>query len=156
MKTVLKFMLAVVLLQSIRKLFARPATDLQSILPDLTDFVRKRVHIPLGMRQGNPVHHAMVSEDPALQNTGKGEAKLSFRGHEYRAKLIETENSDGDFYHVDLTDLTSRQVLRSPDILAFGDVWLGLLQGNPAGVAKIPLSDSIKASSDPWLLKKEY
>jgi hypothetical protein len=120
----------------------------------IVDRVRNCSILPYTMNSNRQkVYHALTSHCPEVKVVGKGTAKIRVDGHAFQVNLVETINSDGDFYDVQITDVVTREVSSVPNILAFGDVLLGVLSGRTQGLPESYVSDRIVPELDQNLVQ---
>ena len=142
MKTVIS---SILLLFSMNQAIAAsfgPGDSVRSHLPNLIDRVRSCSVLPFSYRDGVKVFHALTSHCPEVKVMGPGLAKVKVAAHQYQVSLVEAEDSDGDFYHVQITDLASRDSIQLQNIAAYGDVLLGVLSGDTRGIVQVPVDNS--------------
>jgi len=113
----------------------------QKYLPNIQDRVRQCTILPFVYDSNNVrKEQALRSHCPEVKvvHTSKGhaEAKIHVYGQQFVARLIETEYTDGDFFDVEIINLQSKEALRVYNVLAFGDVLLGVLGGETNGVTE--------------------
>jgi hypothetical protein len=82
--------------------------------------------------------HAFQSHCPEVKllpvSGAHAMAKIRVAGHQFIARLIETDFSDGDFYDVEIRNLNTQETYRFDNVLAYGDVLRGVLGGETKGV----------------------
>jgi len=61
-------------------------------------------------------------------------ARIKLGGHVYMASLITTAFSDGDVFDVQITDVATQDSFQLHNVLAFGDILLGVLGGSTNGI----------------------
>lgn len=118
---------------------AASANSVERLLPNIRDRVRQCTIIPFTYNENKTrVEHALKSHCPEVKVLPTANyqvtAKIKVAGHRFIATLIETEFTDGDFFDVEIRDLESNDVYRIYNALAYGDVLLGVLDGNTRGV----------------------
>ena len=133
-----------------------PGDSVRSHLPNLIDRVRSCSVLPYSLRDGVKVFHALTSHCPEVKVMGPGLAKVKVAAHSYQVALVESEDSDGDFYHVQITDLASRDAIQMNNVAAYGDVLLGVLGGDTRGIVQMPIESSQIAILDINLLHSTY
>lgn len=113
-------------------------------LPNIQDRVRQCVTLPYvyqadGIRRDQTLisHCPEVKVLPVVNHVKS--AKIRVAGHQFVATLVETEFTDGDFYDVEIRDLQSNDAYRLYNVAAYGDVLLGVLNGNTKGVVDLQL-----------------
>jgi hypothetical protein len=118
---------------------ASPQNSVEKLLPNIRDRVRHCTVMPYHMDLNHVrVEHSLQSHCPEVKVlpviNHQVSAKIRVAGHQFIATLVETEYTDGDFFDVEIRDLTSNDSYRIYNALAFGDVLLGVLDGNTKGV----------------------
>ena len=118
---------------------ASSQNSVEKLLPNIRDRVRNCTVLPYHMDLNQVrVEHSLVSHCPEVKVLPvikhQMKAKIKVAGHQFIATLIETEYTDGDFFDVEILDLTSSDSFRIYNALAFGDVLLGVLEGSTQGV----------------------
>lgn len=116
----------------------------EKLLPNIRDRVRNCTILPYQFDDNKMrVEHALRSHCPEVKvlTDRKGAAKIKVAGHQFIATLIETEFTDGDFFDVEIKDLASGEAFRSYNVLAFGDILLGVLEGNTRGISTSLVSE---------------
>jgi len=110
-------------------------------LPNIRDRVRQCTILPF-VYDANHVRkeHSLRSHCPEVKliSSAQGEAiaKIHVYGQQFVARLIETEYTDGDFFDVEIINVGTRETYRIDNVLAFGDVLLGVLGGELHGVTE--------------------
>jgi hypothetical protein len=109
--------------------------------------VRACVTLPYVKEQGRRVYQKLVSHCPELkvvkptsdqpQKRDHHFAKLILDGRVYQIWMTPAARSDGDLYDLAIRDSASGQVERFRDVLAFGDIWLGVLEGQIEGLKTV-------------------
>jgi hypothetical protein len=104
--------------------------------------------------EGVKTYHAILSHCDAVKVTAPGVAEIKVEGHFVRAALVESENSDGDLYHVNFLDVTTGETKTLKNVAAYGDVLLGVLGGNASQVTDqfLPEGDILIKNGDANLL----
>lgn len=120
------------------------AHSVQKLLPNIQDRVRQCSVLPYVINANQvSVSHHLRSHCPEVKvlprDAQVNRAKIKVAGHQFIATLIETEFTDGDFYDVQIQDLRTGDQLRFFNVPAFGDVLLGVLEGNTTGVESLQL-----------------
>jgi hypothetical protein len=112
-------------------LTALQSNAVKILLPNIVNRITNCVVKPFSIDgRGVKTLHALTSHCPEIKVTGPGEAKIKVDAHIFTAKLVESKNSDGDFYDVTLTDVRSNDQHTISNVLAFGDVLLAVLAGD--------------------------
>lgn len=117
--------------------FASEENAVERLLPNIKDRVRNCTILPYLFDENQMrVEYALRSHCPEVKvlEDQKNAAKIKVAGHRFIATLIETELSDGDIFDVEIRDMDSGEIFRFYNVLAFGDVLLGVLEGNTGGV----------------------
>ena len=119
-------------------------SSVEKFLPNIRDRVRNCTVLPYHYNKNNVrVEQALLSHCPevklvpAIDGGAAGvkfSAKIRVAAHQYTARLIETAYSDGDFYDVEIRDVVSNEVYRIYNVLSYGDVLLGVLEGQTNGL----------------------
>jgi hypothetical protein len=120
--------------------------SVEKYLSNIQDRVRQCSVMPFAVdRNQNRVEHALRSHCPEVKlvhlQDAKPAAKINVAGQRFIARLIETEFSDGDFYDVEIINLYTQENYRIYNVLAFGDVLLGVLGGETKGVTSTLLRE---------------
>jgi hypothetical protein len=120
---------------------SRSEHTVEKYLPNIRDRVRQCTILPF-VYDSNRVrkHQSLRSHCPEVKllstAEGGGVAKIHVYGQQFVARLIETEYTDGDFYDVEIINTSTRESYRIDNVLAFGDVLLGVLGGETKGVTE--------------------
>ena len=112
-----------------------PANNVETHMANIVDRVRQCSVLPYTLRNGVKVYHHLVSHCPEVKVLEKGRAKIKVGGHTFTAQLIDTRDTDGDIYNVEIRDYISNDAYTLEGVFAYGDVMLGILNGN---IKKIP------------------
>lgn len=129
---------------------------LQTRMNAVVEQVRACSIIPVTLREEVPVFHALTSQCPEVKVVAPGVAKIKVEGRTYLVSLVESEISDGDLYHVQIKDMSSGEQVRYLNVLAFGDVLLGVLNGNTEGLTQTRIDPSLARALDVNLLKMKF
>ncbi len=118
----------------------------EKYLSNIQDRVRQCSVLPYAFdRNQNRVEQALRSHCPEvrlIQGQGKiPAAKINVAGQRFVAQLVETEFTDGDLYDVEIVNLNTKENYRIYNVLAFGDVLLGILGGQTNGVTSTLVSE---------------
>jgi len=124
-------------------------SSVEKLLPNIKDRVRSCAILPFAMNNNNVrVEHALKSHCPEVKlvppadgSTKFNTAKIRVAGHQFTAQLIETVYSDGDLFDVEIRDIVTNETYRSYNVLAFGDVLLGVLEGKTTGIVNSLISE---------------
>ena len=114
--------------------FMNPNNSVEAHLANITDRVRNCSVQPYTIRNGVKVFHPLMSHCPEVKVLEKGKAKIKVGGSIYNVYLTDSPNSDGDFYDVVIRDYISNDTYTLKNVLAFGDVLIGILSGNKARI----------------------
>ena len=119
---------------------ASTGNTVEKLLPNIRDRVRQCAVLPYSFTKNNVrKDKALVSHCPEVKVLPKVDhkikAKIRVAGHQFIATLIETQYTDGDFFDVEIVDLASSESYRIYNTLAYGDILLGVLEGNTHGVS---------------------
>jgi hypothetical protein len=136
MKAVILIIISLVLQST--STFAYHENSVERLLPNIRDRVRNCTILPYLFNEHQMrVEHALRSHCPEVKvlSDRNGAAKIRVAGHQFIATLIETEFSDGDIFDVEISDIVSGDTFRFQNVLAFGDILLGVLEGNTQGVS---------------------
>ena len=128
----------------------------QTRMSAVVEQVRACSMIPVTLCEKVPVFHALTSQCPEVKVVAPGVAKVKVEGRIYLVSLVESEISDGDFYHVQIKDMSSGEQVRYLNVLAFGDVLLGVLNGNTEGLTQTRVDPSLARALDVNLLKMKF
>ena len=115
--------------------------SVEKYLPNIRDRVRQCTILPF-VYDANRIRKqkSLRSHCPEVKlivNTqGNVVAKIHVYGQQFVARLIDTEYTDGDFYDVEIVNANTRESYRIDNVLAFGDVLLGVLEGETKGVTE--------------------
>ena len=119
----------------------------ESHMANIRDRVRACAILPYHYQNNNRVDHAILSHCPEVRvipvEHGMPEAKIKVGGHQFMATLIETQFSDGDVFDVRIIDLNTKDTYVLSNVLAFGDILLGVLGGSTNGVPAALATQSI-------------
>ena len=113
----------------------------EKYLPNIRDRVRQCTILPF-IYDSNHVRkeQSLRSHCPEVKLIksvqGGVVAKIHVYGQQFLARLIETEYTDGDFYDVEIVNAHTQESYRIDNVLAFGDVLLGVLGGESKGVTE--------------------
>ena len=123
------------------------ATENNSVtthLSNIQDVVRHCSIVPFTFKNGVKVYHNLLSHCPQVKVLQKGKASVKVGSQTFFITLLESPDSDGDLFHVDIRDYISNDSLVLPNVHAYGDVLLGVLVGDTRGVPKsyFPEGDS--------------
>lgn len=117
---------------------AASASTVESLLPNIRDRVRDCSILPYHYKDNNRVDHAIMSHCPEVKvvpvEHGMPQAKIKVAAHTFIATLIETQFSDGDMFDVEIKDVVTNDSYKMTNVLAFGDVLLGVLGGSTNGI----------------------
>jgi len=113
----------------------------ESHLSNIRDRVRQCSLLPYTMKENVKVYHPLVSHCPEIKVLTKGLAKIKVGGHIFAARLIETEDTDGDFYDVQIRDFRSNDTYLLHNVLAYGDVLLGILDADTRKIPEVFVDD---------------
>ncbi len=131
--------LIISLLINAQAAFASTGNTVENLLPNIRDRVRQCTVLKYNYTKNHVRNeHALISHCPEVKvianESTSAVAKIRVSGHQFIATLIETQYSDGDFYDVEIRDLVSKDSYRIYNTLAYGDILLGVLEGNTHGV----------------------
>lgn len=116
---------------------AANAGVIEAHLKNIQDRIRACVILPYTVKNERKVYHALISHCPEVQVFSKGKAQIKVGGSTYQAVLVATENTDGDFYDVVIREPISNDRYRMTNVLAYGDVLLGILAGESLGLREV-------------------
>jgi hypothetical protein len=114
----------------------------EKYLPNIRDRVRQCSILPFAF-DANQVRKekALQSHCPEVKLIpvagAHAMAKIRVAGHQFVAQLVETDYSDGDVFDVEIRNLNTLETYRIYNVLAFGDVLLGVLGGETKGVSTL-------------------
>lgn len=107
-------------------------------ISNIKNRVRECAILPYHYKNNNRVDHAILSHCPEVKVLpaveGYAPAKIRVAGHVFTAALLETVYSDGDMFDVEIRDIVSSDSFKMTNVLAFGDVLLGVLDGSTNGI----------------------
>jgi hypothetical protein len=119
----------------------------EAVIARLQSKVRGCVTLPYVKEQGRRVYQKLVSHCPELKvvkptadqprKRDHHFAKLILDGRVFQIWMTPASRSDGDFYDLAIRDSATGQIERFRDVLAFGDIWLGLLEGQIEGLKAV-------------------
>ncbi len=153
MKTVIYAILGVLIMNTSE---ANSGSSFPRQLNQLAEQVRSASVIPVTLRDGVPVFHALNSRSSDVKVTGPGQAEIKLGTEIFHVSLLESEISDGDFYHVQILNVNTGEQTRLDDVLAFGDVLLGVLGGDTRGLKQETLDPALVDAGDANLLKMKF
>jgi hypothetical protein len=112
----------------------------EKYISNIRDRVRQCSILPYEFNANNVrVERSLRSHCPEVKLiAGKGAlpaAKIHVAGQQFTAQLIETQYSDGDFYDVEIRNVFTNEIFRFDNVLAYGDILLGVLGGETKGVS---------------------
>jgi len=112
----------------------------EKYISNIRDRVRQCSILPFAFNANNVrIEHSLRSHCPEVKLiAGHGSlpaAKIHVAGQQFTAQLIETQYSDGDFYDVEIRNVFTNETYRFDNVLAYGDVLLGVLGGETKGVS---------------------
>lgn len=118
----------------------------EKYLSNIQDRVRQCSILPFIYDQNqNRVEHSLRSHCPEVKLVAAEgrvpSAKINVAGQRFVAQLIETDFTDGDFYDVEIRNLYTNESFRIFNVLAYGDVLLGVLGGQTKGVTSTLVSE---------------
>jgi hypothetical protein len=117
---------------------AQSSNSVQTHLKSITALVRSCVEQPYTFKaDGTKMYSELVSHCLYVTIVQKGEAKIELSNRAYDAQITESTDSDGDFYDVKIVDLNTHDEYTMPQVLAYGDVLLGVLQGDTHDVPEV-------------------
>ena len=120
---------------------AATLNSVEAKLPNIQDRVRQCTSVEwVKDRHENVRFSDLKSHCPevkVISANGNTKVKVKVAGHQFVATLLETDFTDGDFYDVLIADLSTGDQYRMDNVLAYGDVLLGVLEGNLTGVKKV-------------------
>ena len=163
MKTIQNLLIAVLAAISLNQASAQMSdssdhpNSVEAHLHNIVDRVHNCALLPYTINEsGARAFHAILSHCPEVKTLANGSAKIKVAGHQYSATLVEATDSDGDFYHVQIKDLDSKEVAILENIPAYGDILLGILSGDTRGIPQVQISDSDVAIVDANLMISTY
>ena len=116
--------------------------SVQVMMPSIVQLVRKCSILPFTFnKDGRKVYHALMSRCGSVLVMPKGMAKIKLNGRAYGVTMNDAEDSDGDFFHVQIKDLNTKEIATLSNIPAYGDVLLAILSGDIRGIPESFLSD---------------
>jgi hypothetical protein len=118
---------------------AQPCAHASGVIEFSLANVRNQIRtcsvLPVTYRDNHvKVYHALVSSCPTVKVFEKGKARIKFEQFEFTAVMAESQDSDGDFYDILITESNTHDSFRLNNVRAYGDVLLGLLGGDLHGV----------------------
>jgi hypothetical protein len=126
-------------------------------LPNIIDRVSKCSFLPFTIDQdGHKSYHAILSHCPEVKVVSPGVAKIKVASHIYQAVLVESRDSDGDFYDVSIQDVRTGENKAFTNIAAYGDILLGVLGGNTEHVMEQEVNPDVGAIGDANLVHATY
>ena len=118
------------------------SNSVESHLNEIVSRVRDCSVLPVSYSQdGVKTLHALESHCPEVKTLTGGSAEVKVASHAYSVVLVASPDSDGDFYDVQIKDIASSEIHTLPNVLAYGDVLLGILNGNTNGLKTVLVSD---------------
>lgn len=98
-------------------------------LSEVRDLVSRCAVQPYTIQSGKKAYGRLESSCPELQVQG-AEARFQFEGRWSVAKIVDSEDSDGgDLNDISIQDDHGNEVAQLKEVLAFGDILLGLSDG---------------------------
>ena len=112
--------------------------SVQSNLPRIANFVRNCVVQPYSIKaDGNKAFGLLKSHCVAVTVIHEKLAQVLYYRHLYQIQILESADSDADFYDVQVTDLVTNEKASMTEVLAYGDVLLGVLGGDTHDVPAV-------------------
>ena len=121
---------------------ASDSNGIQAHLHNIQDRVRACSVLPYTFRNGVKVYHHLMSHCAEVHVLGKGRAKIKIGGKVYDLALIESRDSDGDLFHIQIRDTLANEFLVLKNVPAYGDILLGVLDGSSKGIPMQYISGS--------------
>ncbi|MBS1958854.1 MAG: hypothetical protein JST80_05205 [Bdellovibrionales bacterium] len=103
-------------------------------LHNIQNQIRACTVLPYSVKNGRKVLHAIVSHCPSVKVISKTKAIVKIGGMTFQIVMRETADSDGDLYDIVIREPISNDRYKIPNVLAFGDVLLGVLVGDTSGL----------------------
>jgi hypothetical protein len=114
------------------------SNSVQMNLTSISDLVRSCVVQPYSIKaDGTKVYAPLKSHCLYVTLINESQAQIQFDRHLYQAQITESRDSDADFYDVLITDLTTNDQMTIPEVLAYGDVLLGVLKGDTHDIPEV-------------------
>lgn len=110
------------------------ANVVESHLKNIQNQVRACTVLPYTVKHGHRVFQNLISHCPSVKLVAQGKAVIKISGITFQAVLVETEYTDGDLYDVVIRDPKSHDQFRMYNVLAYGDILLGVMAGNTQGI----------------------
>lgn len=107
-------------------------------LANIRDLIRSCTILPYAVKDGVRAYHHLKSHCPQVKvyqvTDHVGRARIKLGSHHFLATVRESLGSDEDFYDVEIREVQSKDTFRISGVLAYGDVLLGVLNGNTNGI----------------------
>ena len=133
--------------------FSAQAADpngIQAHLRNIQNKVRACSVLPYTFNNGVKVFHHLISHCAEVHVLGKGKAKIKIGGNVYDLALVATRDTDGDIYHIRLRNSLTNEAMTLKNVPAYGDILLGILDGNSRGIPMQYVSGSAVTALDQY------
>jgi hypothetical protein len=110
------------------------ANVVETHFKNIQNKIRSCVVLPYSVKNQHRVYQNLISHCPEVKVVAKGKASIKVGSNTFQAILVETEYSDGDVFDIVIREARSHDQLRLSNVLAFGDILLGLLGGSFEGL----------------------
>ncbi len=106
-------------------------------LGNIRNLVRSCSVQPFALKDGIKVYHRLISHCPQVKVLEKGKAQIKLGSHVFHVTLVDSPSTDDDFYDVIFKDFDSNDTFRVRNVLAYGDVLIGILNGDKSGLPQV-------------------